>query len=86
MQTQLEVQDSTYGPFKIIFYMKEVGQVPVALKDFEYQKGAYVKVFGTVRVFKEDKAIVGTYIKRITDFKEVTNHYLNAFVTSQIRK
>ena len=46
----------------------------------------YVKVFGTIRVFKEEKAIVGTHIKKIEKFDEVTNHLLNVFVSSCIRK
>ena len=29
----------------------------------------YVKVYGTIRVFKEEKAIVGTHIKRIEKFE-----------------
>ena len=36
----------------------------------------YAKVFGSVRVFKEEKAIVGTFIKKIEKFDEVTNHFL----------
>ena len=39
-------------------------------------------MFGTVRVFKEDKAIVGTHIKKIGGrFDEVTNHFLQVFVS-----
>ena len=45
----------------------------------------YAKVFGTIRVFKEEKAIVGTHIKRIEKFDEVTNHLLQVFVAHQMR-
>jgi hypothetical protein len=45
----------------------------------------YAKVFGTVRVYKEEKAIVGTHIRRIEKFEEVTNHFLQVFVAHQIR-
>jgi hypothetical protein len=45
-----------------------------------------VKVHGTIRVFKEEKAIVGTHIKRIDKFDEVTNHLLQVFVAHFIRK
>ena len=31
-----------------------------------------MKVYGTIRVFKEEKAIVGTHIKRVDKFDEVT--------------
>jgi hypothetical protein len=43
-------------------------------------------VFGSIRVYKEEKAIVGTHIKNITNFKEVTNHFLQVFVASQMRQ
>ena len=41
----------------------------------------YVKVFGTIRVFKEEKAIVGTHIKAIAKYDEITNHFLQVFVS-----
>jgi hypothetical protein len=40
----------------------------------------YVKVFGTIRFYKDDKAIVGTHIKKIEKFDEVSNHFLQTFV------
>ena len=46
----------------------------------------YVKVYGTIRVFKDDKVIVGTHIKRVDRFDEVTNHLLQVFVAQQMRK
>ena len=46
----------------------------------------YVRVFGTIRVFKDEKAIVGTHIKRIEKFDEVANHFLQTFVAHQIRQ
>ena len=46
----------------------------------------YVKVYGTIRVFKEEKAIVGTHIKKIEKMDEVTNHLLQVFVAHCIRK
>lgn len=46
----------------------------------------YVKVYGTIRVFKEEKAIVGTHIKKIDKMDEVTNHLLQVFVAHCIRK
>ena len=46
----------------------------------------YVKVYGTIRVFKEEKAIVGTHIKKIEKFDEVTNHLLQVYVAHCIRK
>jgi hypothetical protein len=45
----------------------------------------YAKVFGTVRVYKEEKAIVGTHIRKVEKFEEVTNHFLQVFVAHQIR-
>jgi hypothetical protein len=36
----------------------------------------HAKIFGTIRVYKEEKAIVGTHIKKIVKYEEVTNHFL----------
>lgn len=46
----------------------------------------YVKVYGTIRVFKEEKAIVGTHIKKVDKMDEITNHLLQVFVAHCIRK
>ena len=45
-----------------------------------------MKIYGTIRVFKELKAIVGTHIHRIVDFDEITNHLLQVFVSHCLRK
>jgi len=37
-------------------------------------------------VFKEEKAIVGTHIKKIDKFDELTNHFLSCYVSYCIRK
>jgi RPA family protein len=84
MRTVFEINDNT-GSFKIIFYQKDTNQVPTALKGFEYKQFSYVKVFGNIRVYKEDKAIVGTHIKRISKFDELTNHFLQTFVAQSVR-
>ena len=51
-----------------------------------FRERMYVKVYGTIRVFKEEKAIVGTHIKKIDKFVEVSNHLLQVFVANCIRK
>lgn len=43
-------------------------------------------MYGNIRVFKEEKAIVGTHIKKIEKFDELTNHFLSIFVSNCIRK
>lgn len=43
-------------------------------------------MYGNIRVFKEEKAIVGTHIKRIEKFDEMTNHFLSTYVAHCIRK
>jgi hypothetical protein len=45
-----------------------------------------VKIYGNIRVFKEEKAIVGTHIKPILKFDEITNHFLSVYVSHCIRK
>jgi hypothetical protein len=42
-------------------------------------------VYGSVRIFKEEKGIVGTKIEEVKDHNEVTNHFLQIFVSSQSR-
>ena len=64
MRTQFEINDNT-GSFYVLFYHKGENQTPTTLKNFEYQQFTYVKIYGNIRVFKEEKAIVGTQIKRI---------------------
>ena len=62
MRTIIEIDDNTCR-FKIIFYQKGENEIPMALKDYIYRENTYVKVFGSIRVFKEEKAIVGTKIE-----------------------
>lgn len=75
MRVIFEINDNT-GVFKVIFYQKDASSLPTALKNFDYKQFAQVKIFGNIRVYKEEKAIVGTCIKRIERFDEVTNHFL----------
>lgn len=84
MRVIFEINDNT-STFKVIFYQKNQGELPSALKHFDYKQFMYAKVFGTIRVYKEEKAIVGTHIKKIEKFEEVTNHFLQTFVAHQIR-
>lgn len=85
MRTQFEINDNT-GTFYVLFYHKGENQVPTALRNFHYEQFTYVKVYGNIRVFKEEKAIVGTHIKRITKFDELTNHFLSVYTSHCIRK
>ena len=75
MRIIFEVNDNT-GVFKVIFYQKDANSIPTALKCFEYKQFTYVKVFGNIRVYKEEKAIVGASIRRLSKFDELTNHFL----------
>jgi len=84
-RTTFDINDNT-GVFSVVFYHREENQVPTALKNFDYEQFCYVKVYGSIRVFKEQKAIVGTHIGRITDFDEVTNHFLQVFISHCVRK
>lgn len=85
MRTQFEINDNTHT-YYVLFYHKGENQVPTALRGFTYEQFAYVKIYGNIRVFKEEKAIVGSHIKRIERFEEVTNHFLAVFVAHCIRK
>lgn len=85
MRTQFEINDTT-GCYHVIFYHKNEGQPPTALKTFNYEQFTYAKIYGNIRVFKEEKAIIGTHIKRVEKFEEITNHFLSVFVAQQIRR
>lgn len=61
MRTQLEINDNT-GTFYVIFYHKGENQLPTALRNFNYEQFCYCKVYGNIRIFKEEKAIVGAHI------------------------
>lgn len=84
-RTTYEINDNT-GVFSIVFYHRDEHQTPTALKNFEYEQFCYVKVYGSIRVFKEQKAIVGTHISRVSDYDEVTNHFLQVFISHCVRK
>ena len=84
MRTIFEIDDTT-GQQKIIFYQKGENEVPSQLRDFEYSEGAWVKIFGTIRVFKDEKALIGSHIQVIQKQDLVTNHFLQTMVAHQIR-
>jgi hypothetical protein len=85
MRIVYELSDNT-ETFKIIFYKKGENEAPKALKDIDIQMNEWVKVMGTVRVFKEQTAIVGNQVTAITDHNEITNHFLQVFVAHNVRK
>ena len=61
MRIIFEINDTTASN-KVIFYMKGETEVPQALKDFNQRENVYVKIYGTIRIFKEERAIVGNNI------------------------
>ena len=75
MRTTIDINDST-GTNKVIFFMKGENEVPSALKDFNQRENIYVRVYGTIRIFKEERAIVGSAITEILKHDEITNHLL----------
>jgi len=85
MRTLFELDDGT-GVFTVIFYQKGEGEEPQALRNFNYVEGMYARIYGSLRVFKEEKALVGTNIQAITNHSEVTNHFLKVFTAHCVRK
>ena len=75
MRTIIEVNDSTES-FKVVFYHKDANETPQALKDYDFQKGAFVRIAGNIRCFKEETVIIGNRVTNITKHDEVTNHFL----------
>ena len=61
MRTIFLIDDSTdYS--KVIFYHKGESEEPLAFRNFTYKEDMHVRIYGSIRVFKEDKAIVGSTI------------------------
>ena len=56
------------------------------LKNFKFERLSYAKIYGTIRVLKDHKAIIGTFIKKVDKFDEITNHFLTVFMSYQMRK
>ena len=75
MRTIYELNDNT-AAHKVIFYKKGDNETPKALQNFEYKENTWIKVRGTVRVFKEETAIIGNNISPIEQHDEITNHFL----------
>ena len=71
--------------YRVHLKILAMSKLSLTLKIY-FRNLVYVKVYGTIRVFKEEKAIVGTHIKRVDKFDEVTNHLLQVFVAHCIRK
>ena len=84
MRTIFQIDDST-EQFKVIFYHKGEAEEPAAFKNFTYKDDMHVKIYGSIRVFKEEKAIVGSNIKALKSQDELTNHFLQVFVSHNIR-
>lgn len=80
MRIDIEISDNT-STNKVVFYQKGTNETPAALKNFEEKQNIYVKVYGTIRVFKGDRKIVGSKIETIKDHNEITNHFLQVFVS-----
>ncbi|CDW85451.1 UNKNOWN [Stylonychia lemnae] len=81
----LEINDGT-STQKVLFYHKNENEEPPIFRNLHYQQFMYVKIYGTIRVFRDEKAIIGSYIKRIDHYDEVTNHFLRVFTKQEIRK
>ena len=84
MRTIFQIDDTTEC-FRVIFYHKGESEEPAAFKGFTYKHDMHVKIYGSIRVFKEEKAIVGSFIKSLKLQDEMTNHFLQVFVSHSIR-
>lgn len=84
-RTCFDINDNT-GCFRITFYNREENVLPNCLKQLEYKEECYVKIFGNVRKFQTSKSMVGAHIKNIKEHDEVTNHFLQVFTASAVRR
>ena len=85
MHTLIMINDNT-NYFPVVFYHKGENEVPHMLKNFKFERLSYAKIYGTIRVLKDHKAIIGTFIKKVDKFDEITNHFLTVFMSYQMRK
>ena len=84
IRTEFEINDNTHT-----YYVCSITKVRIRyplLFVISTEQFTYVKIYGNIRVFKDEKAIVGSHIKRIEKFDEITNHFLSVFVSDCIRK
>lgn len=84
-RTTFDVNDNT-GTFRVTFYHREENVLPKCLQNLDYEQDCYVKIFGSIRIFKDNRAIVGSHITNIVDFDELTNHFLQVFTASCVRR
>ena len=80
MRHMITLDDST-GSTIVTFYQKGDNNTPQALRNFDYREGEgqYVRVHGFIRVFNDQKNVVGINLQEITKMDEVTNHFLKVY-------
>ena len=87
MKTVVELSDST-GFYDVVFFNKGDRSTPQALKDFNYEDNGqqWVRVYAFMRVYNDQKSLVGIKLEEVTCKNEITNHFLKIFVAHQIRQ
>ena len=85
MRTLVDLCDSTEIQ-NVIFYQKGEMEEPESLKGVDLVVGSYLKVYGSMRIFKEQRAIVASKCENLVKHDEITNHLLQCFVSSNIRQ
>ena len=83
-RTSFVLNDNT-GSMKVTFY-KGGSILPKYLEEFKFEEGCYVKIFGQAKNFKEVRQIIGVHLERLEDFNYITNHLLQVFISSCVRK
>jgi RPA family protein len=83
-RTNFDINDNT-GTFRVTFYHREENVLPMCLQNLKYEPDCYVKIFGHLRKFKETRSIVGTHVSKINEYDEITNHFLQVFISSEAR-
>lgn len=84
-RTTFFINDNT-GVVKVAYYNKEENSLPKYMKNFVYEEGCYAKVFGSIKNFKGVNQVVGVHLAKIEDFDIITNHFLQVFIGSCVRK
>ena len=77
MRTIFELNDNT-GTFRVVFYSSGEADKNL-IRDFEFEQHCYVKIFGNLKTFREEKQLVGVCMERLSSYNDLTNHLLQVF-------
>uniref|UniRef100_A0A7S0WS52 Replication protein A C-terminal domain-containing protein n=1 Tax=Pyramimonas obovata TaxID=1411642 RepID=A0A7S0WS52_9CHLO len=70
--------DDGTGKVEVRMWLDDEGDLGQSMSGSGYAKGTYVRVYGNLRTFQNQRNIVAFQIRPVVDFNEVTFHLLEA--------